>query len=203
MLGEVRDCQVQQERLGAALDGLPDELVLGPVRARLGNELKAVELPARDAVDEAMNSPRYTRLMAQLQGWRHRAPFPRWVEADAVSRLAKKAQRKARRRLATALAADDPDLLHRARKAAKRARYAAELMQPIDAKAAKRDRRHFKHIQSVLGDHQDTVVAMSWLRRVGVAAGTTEGENGFTFGLLYGREQALGAECRRAVHKLK
>ena len=89
------------------------------------------------------------------------------------------------------------------RKAAKRARYAAELMQPIDPPAAKRERKHFKHIQSVLGDHQDTVVAMEWLRRIGVAAGNTDGENGFTFGLLYGREQALGAECRRAVQKLE
>ena len=203
VLGEVRDCQVQQDRLGAALDELPEELILGPVRARLRNDLKAVELPAREAVDEAMRSPRYAKMMSHLQVWRRRAPFHHWIEAAAVRRLANKAQRKARRRLANALEADDAELLHRARKAAKRARYAAELMQPIDPPAAKRERKHFKHIQSVLGDHQDTVVAMEWLRRIGVAAGNTDGENGFTFGLLYGREQALGAECRRAVQKLE
>ena len=203
VLGDVRDCQVQQDRLGVALDELPEELILGPVRARLRNDLKAVELPAREAVDEAMRSPRYAKMLSHLQVWRRRAPFHHWIEAAAVRRLANKAQRKARRRLATALEADDAELLHRARKAAKRARYAAELMEPIDPKAAKRERKHFKHIQSVLGDHQDTVVAMAWLRRIGVAAGTTDGENGFTFGLLYGREQALGAEYRRAVQKLE
>ena len=201
-LGEVRDCQVQRDRLGAALDALADELVLGPVRARLQNGLSAVELPARAAVTEAMESARYADMMAHLQEWRNRAPFHSWIEAPAVRRLANKAQRKAKRRLAAALDADDADLLHRARKAAKRARYAAELMQPIGPEAAKRERKYFKHIQSVLGDHQDTVVAMEWLHRLGAAAGATAGENGFTFGLLYGREQALGADCRAAVHEL-
>src|SRR6185312_10495361 len=30
LLGDVRDCQVQRERFGEALDRLPDELILGP-----------------------------------------------------------------------------------------------------------------------------------------------------------------------------
>ena len=98
---------------------------------------------------------------------------------------------------------DDLGFRHRARKAAKRARYAAELTQPGGTKASKRARKHFKNIQRVLGDHQDTVVARSWLRRIGAAAGTTQGENGFTFGLLYGREEALAAESRRAAEQLR
>src|SRR5882757_2429693 len=38
-LGDVRDCQVQRKRFGAALDRLPDELVLGPVRSDIRNTL--------------------------------------------------------------------------------------------------------------------------------------------------------------------
>ena len=62
--------------------------------------------------------------------------------------------------------------------------------------------KHYKRIQSVLGDHQDTVVARAALRRMGTAAGTAAGENGFTFGLLFAREQLLARESRRDARAL-
>ena len=55
LLGGVRDCQVQQRRFLAALDDPPDELVLGPVRARIRTDLQSIELPARTRVAEAMS----------------------------------------------------------------------------------------------------------------------------------------------------
>ena len=81
-------------------------------------------------------------------------------------------------------------MLHRGRKAAKRARYAAELCKPLDQRA-KRTIKHYKHIQSVLGDHRDTVVVTEALRQMALASGTTLGENGFTYGLFYAREQHI------------
>ncbi|HYJ57424.1 MAG TPA: CHAD domain-containing protein [Mycobacterium sp.] len=55
------------------------------------------------------------------------------------------AYRKADRRLATALQSSDDALLHRARKAAKRARYAAELIKPTGkSESAKRKVRRYK-----------------------------------------------------------
>jgi hypothetical protein len=69
----------------------------------------------------------------------------------------------------------------------------------IAARATATDMRrtvkHYKRIQSILGDHQDTVVARAALRRMATGAGTTAGENGFTVGLPYAREEEL---CRRA-----
>jgi hypothetical protein len=59
-----------------------------------------------------------------------------------------------------------------------------------------------RRFQSVLGDHQDTVVASAALSRMGLAAGTTVGENGFTFGLLFAREKRIADECRRRARKL-
>jgi len=95
-------------------------------------------------------------------------------------------------------------MLHRARKAAKRARYAAELCKPLDKpKRAKRNIKHYKNIQSLLGDHQDTVVACAALQRMAVAAGTTVGENGFTYGMLYAREQQIARECRQDARRLR
>ncbi|MCX8556551.1 CYTH and CHAD domain-containing protein [Mycolicibacterium mucogenicum] len=205
LLGEVRDCQVQQRRFTEALGELPETLILGPVRARVRNELQAVELPARKRITEAMDSPRYLAIMAALRAWRTAPPVDLETSTAKLVKRARKAQRKADRRLGAALVVDDSDatLLHRARKAAKRARYAAELCQDVGgAKQTKRTVKHYKRFQSILGDHQDTVVAADLLRRMALASGTTAGENGFTFGLLYGREQRIADDCRRQAREM-
>jgi CHAD domain-containing protein len=72
-----------------------------------------------------------------------------------LGRCARGAAKKAERRLAKA--GGDADRLHKARKAAKRARYAAE--------ATGHDHRahRFKALQDVLGTHHDLVVAADWV----------------------------------------
>ena len=56
-----------------------------------------------------------------------------------------------------------------------------------------------KAVQTLLGDHQDSVVAREALRPGG--PGHVAGESAFTWGLLYGRRAAAAAEreasCRR------
>lgn len=203
LLGEVRDCQVQRQRFSEAIDELPVDLVLGPVRSRVHHDLQAVELPARAAVGEAMDSPRYLAILAVLRRWRDQSPLRPGTTTAQIRTAAQKAQRKADRRLAAAMADDSPTAWHRARKACKRARYAAELCTGLPRpKKAERTVKHYKEFQSVLGDHQDTVVAEEVLRRMGVAAGTTVGENGFTFGLLLAREQRIAQECRTKAREL-
>jgi hypothetical protein len=54
----------------------------------------------------------------------------------------------------------------------------------------------------VLGDHQDGVVASATLRTLALTAGTTPGENGFTYGLLYAREQQAAETARSRVREL-
>jgi CHAD domain-containing protein len=200
LLGEVRDCQVQQRRFTDALGELPGELILGPVPARIRNHLQGIELPARTRVGEAMDSERYVAIMDALRQLRVEPPVGPDITAKDLRKRARRAQRKADRRLAAALHSGDSALLHRARKAAKRARYAAELYRPLD-KRAKRAVKHYKHIQTALGNHQDTVVASATLRQLGTTAGTTEGENGFTYGLLYAREQQIARRCRKEARQ--
>ena len=121
----------------------------------------------------------------------------------ALNKRARRAGRKADRRLAAAVRTGDDAPLHRARKAAKRARNAAELLAPVDnSKHAKRTVKQYKRIQRVLGEHQDGVVASDTLRRLALTAGTTAGENGFTYGLLYAREQRTAAAARRRAREL-
>ena len=198
LLGEVRDCQVQRRRFQEVLAQLPPELVLGPVANRIKTDLQSDQLRARTRVAEAMNSQRYLDLLATLQRWRTDPPLAGPASLDALNKRARRAERKADRRLAQAIDAGDDALLHRARKAAKRARYAAELRVPTD-KRVKKTAKHYKKIQTVLGDHQDGVVASGTILRLARIAGTTAGENGFTYGLLYAREQQAAEEARTRV----
>ena len=198
LLGEVRDCQVQRDRFNHALDRMPDELLLGPVRARIRTELQEIERPARACLNEAMESDRHQAMLSVLRGWRDEPPVDQDIATKTLLKRARRAARKADRRLAAALRSDDDAMLHRARKAAKRARYAAELCKPVDEEA-KRTIKHYKQIQSLLGDHQDTVVATEALRQMAAAAGTTLGENGFSYGMLYAREQQIARQCREDV----
>ena len=200
-LGEVRDRQVQRRRFRVALADWPPELVLGPVANRINTDLHSDQLQARDRVTDAMDSQRYLNLLALLQKWRTEPPLTTPPDMKALAKRARRAQRKADRRLADAVDEGDDVLLHSARKAAKRARYAAELLAAVD-KRAKRTVKHYKQFQRVLGDHQDGVVASATLRRLALIAGNTEGENGFTYGLLYAREQQAAEDARRRVRKL-
>jgi len=201
LLGEVRDCQVQRRRFQEALGQLPPQLVLGPVANRINTDLQSDQLRARTRVAQEMNSRRYLDLLATLQRWRTDPPLTEPPRLKAVTKRARRAERKADRRLTEAIEAGDDALLHRARKAAKRARYAAELRVPID-KRAKKTVKHYKQIQRVLGDHQDGVVASGTLLRLARTAGTTADENGFTYGLLYAREEQAAEEARRMVREL-
>ncbi|MGC0327255.1 CHAD domain-containing protein [Streptomyces sp. SAI-170] len=202
-LGAERDQEVLRERLTDGVGALPRELVLGPVTARLqlwgvgrGDEAHRRTL-------DALGSPRYLALLDTLAGFVEKPPLRAKAGEDA-DRVMAKAVRKEFHRLAgrmdTALSlppGDERDAaLHNARKAAKRARYAAEAARGALGKPAKRLGRSVKAVQSVLGDHHDSVVARATLRELAVAAATA-GESAFTWGLLYGREEAVAAARER------
>ena len=202
VLGAVRDLDVQSRRLNDALDAVPDELTLGPVRRQLAEYVAVRRGAAMAALHEALDSPRYRALDALLHGWRADPPFTEAADVDAkkVARYVQRADRKTHKRLALASKAhrhhqpDADELMHRARKAGKRHRYAVELAAPVLGKKADAIVASRKEFQELLGEHQDSVVAEGLLRELGVLA-SVEGENGFTWGLLHAREQ----EAARAV----
>jgi CHAD domain-containing protein len=94
--------------------------------------------------------------------------------------------------------------LHETRKAAKRARYAAETVRPVFGSSARRFGRQQKRLQSVLGDHQDAVITRGCLRDLAVRAHLAE-ENAFAYGVLYEREDTeagrLQDQARRVWKK--
>ncbi len=90
--------------------------------------------------------------------------------------------------------------LHEVRKAAKRLRYAAEFVAEYGTGGGQKRRRRVRRaqrtaaaargIQSILGQHQDSVVARTLLRDLAVAAGR-DGSTGFMLGRLHAREEQL------------
>lgn len=198
LLGAVRDLDIIEKRVTEQLAELPPELVLGPVAARIATEIQLQRRASLAVVAQGMDSDRFRQLIAELNRWRREAPFLPAADASGakVSRFVKRADQKATQRLDRAVAAyadgdpGAPALLHRARKAVKRHRYAVEAAEPVlGAKAAKIINRS-KDLQEVLGQFQDGVVIGPFLRTLGAQVGAEEGHNGFTYGLLYAQEQA-------------
>jgi CHAD domain-containing protein len=70
-----------------------------------------------------------------------------------------------------ALGSDPSDAkLHEVRILAKRSRYAAEATAPLLGPTAVRFAEAVEDVQTVLGNHQDTVLAEQWLLRAAVAS---------------------------------
>ncbi|KAB7850083.1 CYTH and CHAD domain-containing protein [Streptomyces mobaraensis] len=204
-LGADRDREVVVERLRHHLDDLPRPLVRGPVRARLRIWSNRSRAETRRRVTDALDSERHLALLGRLDALVTDPPL-RQGAAEASEKALVKAVRRDHERLAARIAhalATDPGpardaALHEARKAAKRARYAAEAAAPALGKDAKRLAKRLKAVQTVLGDHQDSVLTRNVLRQISTQAAVA-GEATFTYGLLYGREEARAAEGERQL----
>ena len=200
LLGEVRDREVQRARFGRMIADLPPEQVLGPVAARIEEHLLAEQVRHQKTLGRAMNSRRYLALLQESARWVSDPPFTDLAEQKpaALRRPVRSAAKKVPKHLVAGLGPTGTDEeLHKARKAGKRARYAAELAHSMLGKKTKNAVNKYKELQDILGDLQDGVVAAGLLRRI--AAGTAEhaNENGFTYGLLFAQEQSRAQDSRQ------
>ncbi|RCG31260.1 CHAD domain-containing protein [Sphaerisporangium album] len=196
VLGEVRDLEVIRERFAAHLDELEPEVVFGPVRTRLGDDLAEREREAMGRVNEAMSGERYFALLDRLDALVVNPPLtPLAVKkADVtLAKVADKSWKRVVRRYETAQAIEDAEqreiAMHDVRKAAKRARYTAEALRPLLGDEADELAKRAKSVQTVLGLHQDGVVAQKILLEEAERA-RQAGEDTFTYGLLAGVERA-------------
>lgn len=198
VLGAARDGEVLAGHLQAGLRETPVELVIGPVQARVQAHFASVRAGARTALLGALDSQRYFSLLNELDQLTTEPPLTPDAARPAAKVLPSTARRRYRqvsrrmrraRRARTGQSADTA--LHEARKAAKRARYASEAMSPVIGKKARRFAKQMKEIQSILGDHQDAVIARPVARELGITA-CLAGENAFSYGLLYGRDACAG-----------
>ncbi|MFJ5799806.1 CYTH and CHAD domain-containing protein [Streptomyces decoyicus] len=204
-LGVDRDREVLTARLRKALDDVPRTLRLGPVDARLRIWSERRRAGSRKEVLAVLDGPRYLSLLKTLHVLLEEPPLRPAAGRPAhrvVSKAVLKDYRRLARRVEAALAApagrERDEALHGARKAAKRTRYAAEASRPALGRPAKKFAKRIKRVQQLLGDHQDSVVARDALRELATQAHHAC-EGGFTFGLLYGREEALATDREREL----
>ncbi|KUI29192.1 hypothetical protein AU196_19290 [Mycobacterium sp. IS-1742] len=195
VLGVARDAEVLAERYAEALDGLEPELVRGPVRERLveGARRRYQSGWRRSVI--AMRSQRYFRLLDALEGLVAAEPpatdsgeKPQPTTIDSAYKRVRKAAKKA----AAAVDTERDEALHRIRKGAKRLRYTAA------ATGKGKVSERAKAIQSLLGDHQDSVVSRTHLLHEAEAAHAA-GEDAFTYGLLYRLECEAADQARSQV----
>lgn len=203
VLGVARDAEVLAERYEKALDELPEELVRGPIRRRLVDGAKRRYQSGLRRSLIAMRSDRYFRLLDALDGLVTAEPAAADGDDDSSTGTldsSYKRVRKAAKRASDAANEDRDEALHRIRKGAKRLRYTAA------ATGADKVADRAKNVQSLLGDHQDSVVSRTHLSQQADAAHAA-GEDTFTYGLLYAREDDLARSARQqldsALKKLK
>ncbi|HEV2140449.1 MAG TPA: CYTH and CHAD domain-containing protein [Candidatus Dormibacteraeota bacterium] len=190
-LGAVRDREVLLDRLRNRTESLPgnDIRSAAALLQLLENEIDSL----RQKLKEDLDSQRYIDLLENLVAAAHSpATLP---DADlAATAVLPALATTPWRRLRSAVkqlpdTPTDPEL-HRIRILAKRARYAAEAVAPV-APAAAAFARAAARLQTVLGEHQDSVTAQAWLR-----AAKVSGRRAFAAGELIALEGIAARDAR-------
>jgi CHAD domain-containing protein len=195
-LGEVRDADVLLEGLERGVTRLHRQDA--SAGAALLDRLGAQRTAARRGLLEQLGDPRYAMLLDRLvEAFDPNRPEQvpavpvgapavivsgdRWLlpEADApAAAVLPTLVRKPWRHLCRAVEAVEPDgpdeELHEVRIRAKRCRYAAEVAALAVGRPAKRFAGAVAELQEVLGEHQDAVVAETWLRTAAPELGPAE-----------------------------
>ena len=192
-LGSVRDREVLLERLRERAKSLPasDARSAASLLHILEIEIESL----RKKLDADLESTRYIELLEQLVA---AAQSPACtLDADqAASAVLPPLATGPWRRLRGAVRQlpeqpTDPEL-HRIRILAKRARYAAETVAPVLGSGATAFAKAAAKLQTILGEHQDSVTAQAWLRSARVT-----GRRAFVAGQLIAMEHLAAQKARK------
>jgi CHAD domain-containing protein len=171
LLGPVRDAEVLGARLQGRIDGMVG-LELDPAKVLL-DAIETDRLDARRRLLRGLRSRRYEELIVRLV----RAslePLARSDLADqpsgSLGTLMKRPWAKLSQRAAALGSASSDAALHATRIDTKRVRYGAEALVPVFGDRAARFASAAEALQEILGEHQDSVVAMSRLADTGIEA---------------------------------
>ncbi|MDR6989568.1 CHAD domain-containing protein [Paenarthrobacter nitroguajacolicus] len=193
-LGRYRDAEVLHARLGNRLDELPGKLVLGPLHQELDQRMAVRANTAMASIKNRLNSPRYFRLLDELEALIDAPPVSPLGAAPAGETTAKlvnkAAKRLVKRHNAAVGAAVGPQrdtAFHEVRKSAKKLRFAAAAVESVHGKRAAKVEDAAHKVQSILGEHQDSVMAGAELLKLGSAQGVSSGA--FTYGVLHAMER--------------
>ncbi|OLB91628.1 MAG: hypothetical protein AUI15_22630 [Actinobacteria bacterium 13_2_20CM_2_66_6] len=197
-LGAVRDREVLLERLRERAQALPanDTRSAASLLQLLASEIDGL----RNQLAVDLDSQRYIDLLENLVASAHspatlpEADQPASAVLPALAMTPWRRLRSAVRQLPET--PTDPEL-HRIRILAKRTRYAAEAVAPVAGPGAEAFARAAAKLQTILGEHQDSVTAQAWLR-----AARVSGRRAFVAGELIALEGIAAAAARAKWRKV-
>src|SRR3954447_8029697 len=201
-LGAARDAEVLRDRVRTAVEAEEAAVEPGPVAAIADAELGETYRTAHDRVLADLDGERYHALLAALDRLVSSPPLTERAAAKAgktLPRLVARSYAKVRRIVEEADAkpagAEREELLHEARKAAKRARYAGESVSQIFGADAIAFAKAMEDVQEALGEHQDSVLARE--RLLDAARHTPSTDAAFLYGRLHALEEARGRQSQQ------
>lgn len=192
VLGPLRDLDVLEAYLRTEIGSLDpiDEAAAGELVERIAGEREA----ARSAMLVELSSNRYFDLLGVLDNIT--ATLSVVSGGPSLETIAGREFAKLRKTILRAGSTPSDEQLHRVRIRGKRARYAAELAEPLVGKRARRFVQEAKRFQDVVGEHQDAVVAEERIRTL---AGRRKAGLAFAAGRLVERQGTRRAEARAAL----
>ena len=200
VLGEARDADVLFARLQGRTEMIPP--TEAPGVAQVIEALQQRRKESHTVLMESLGSERYVALLDRLVE-AAREPvvlLDKDVPVEAIAADLLDGPWSHLRRTVKAAGRRPGDVeLHTVRIRAKRARYAADALVPILGKPARRFAEATAGLQTTLGEHNDAVVAGSWLRTW--AAVRRSGDAAFAAGMLAGIERAAATEAQRRWRK--
>lgn len=169
-IGGVRDLDVLGGALAAQAARLGPELrgALGPVALSIHDQRAA----AHTELVAALDSPRCKRLLDRLAAFAENGPVARSESrlGEIAPDLVRPHLRAVRRAGRRAVDETSPETLHRLRVRVKRLRYALETLRGLGGSSLRRLLARLEQLQEFLGEHQDAVTQVAWLRQWAEAA---------------------------------
>jgi CHAD domain-containing protein len=201
-LGAARDAEVMRDRVRTAVEGEGEIVDVSRVAAVADAELGQTYRSAHDRVLAELDGERYHALLTALDRLVTSPPLTERAAVPAGKTLPRRVARsfaEVRRIVEEAdtkpAGAEREELLHDARKAAKRARYAGESVSAIFGADAVAFAKAMEDVQEALGEHQDSVLARERLRDA--AQHTSSTDAAFLYGRLHALEEAKGRESQQ------
>lgn len=196
VLGRTRDSDVLLERIRSRIDVIPT--TERPGAAQIVEVLEQRRKAAHADLLDTIRGERYVELLDRLVQAANEPALLLAADLPAAQVLPGlvRGPWKALRREVRAVGSRPTDpQLHRIRILTKRVRYAADLVEPLLGRPARRFAVAAADLQTILGEHNDAVVAEAWLR--GWAAEGRSSDAAFAAGMLAGIERASADRARR------
>ena len=201
-LGAARDAEVMRDRVRTAVESQGEDAAPGSAAAAAATELEQTYRDAHGRVLAELDGDRYHQLLQSLDALISSPPVTGEAARPAgktLPRLVAHSYTKVRRIVQEAGATPDGDqreeLLHDARKAAKRSRYAGESVSRVFGKDATAFAQAMEGVQEALGEHQDSVLTRERLRDLALHTSSTGAA--FLYGRLHALEETRALESQQ------